>query len=178
MQINDKALLKSAKQRDPGALAQIYELYSPGIFRYAYRLLSSKQMAEDCVSDTFLRFLAAIENQKGPDDYVQAYLYRSAHNWIVDHFRKQPEIDAEIIEDITDQKASIESETEERIRIKKTINALERLTVTQKEIVLLRYGEDLSLKDIARIIGKSQGAVKAQLHRAINSLKKELVDEE
>jgi len=177
MQINDKALLKSAKQRNPGTLAQIYEQYSPGIFRYAYRLLGSRQIAEDCVSDTFLRFLAAIEYQKGPDDYLQAYLYRSAHNWIVDHFRRHPEIEAEINEDLSDQKESIETETEKRIRIKNTINALASLTVTQKEIILFRYGEDLSLQEIANIIGKSQGAVKALLHRAIDTLQKELKNE-
>ena len=177
MQINDKALLKSAKQRDPGALAQVYEQYSPGIFRYAYRLLGSRQSAEDCVSDTFMRFLAAIENQKGPDDYIQAYLYRSAHNWIVDHFRKHSQTEAEINEDYSDQKESIETETEKRIRIKNTLSALEHLTVTQKEIILFRYGEDLSIKEIAKIIWKSQGAVKALLHRAIDALQKELSNE-
>ncbi len=178
MQINDKDLLKSAKRFDPGALAYIYEQLSPVIYRYSYRLLGSKQIAEDCVSDTFLRFLSALEAKKGPNENLKSYLYRSAHNWIIDYYRNRSRTESEITDEFADHKENVESLTENRTRIVETINALERLTIDQKEIILLRYGEDLPIKQISGITQKSPGAVKALLHRATNTLQKELHHEQ
>ncbi len=173
MQLNDKELLRSAQKYETGTLASIYEHLSPGIFRYAYRLLSSKQNAEDCVTDTFIGFLSALEAGKGPRDNLKAYLFRSAHNWIIDHYRNHSRFEIEISEEFIDDNNSVEEQTENRLRMKETIIALEHLTSDQKEVVLLRYGEDLNIKQIARVVNKSQGAVKALLHRAIYALQRE-----
>jgi RNA polymerase sigma-70 factor, ECF subfamily len=178
MQINDKDLLKSAKYFDPGALAYLFEQLSPGIFRYAYRLLGSTQNAEDCVADTFLRFLSALEAGKGPNENLKSYLFRSAHNWIVDYYRDRSITESEINDEYKDQKENVETLTENRIRIVETINALEHLTIDQKEVILLRYEEDLTIKQISRVAQKSPGAIKALLHRATNTLIKELHHEQ
>jgi len=173
MQINDKDLLKSAKKFEPETLAYIYEELSPGIYRYAYRLLGSKQNAEDCVADIFLRFLSALEAGKGPNENLKSYLFRSAHNWIVDHYREHTKTESEITDEYKDPKETVESLTENRIRIVETIKALEHITLDQKEIILLRYGEDLTIKQISGIVQKSPGGIKALLYRATNTLIKE-----
>jgi RNA polymerase sigma-70 factor (ECF subfamily) len=79
-------LIQRARQYDRQALAQIYDLYSPGLYRYAMRLLGDQSLAEDCVSETFSRFLQALRGRKGPQNYLQAYLFRMAHNWIADQY--------------------------------------------------------------------------------------------
>ena len=69
-------------------LAEIYDQYSPGLYRYAMRLLGDVQLAEDCVAETFSRFLRVLHAGGGPREYLQAYLYRVAHNWITDQYRR------------------------------------------------------------------------------------------
>ena len=71
-------------------LVAIYEEYSPGIYRYAVRLLGDAAMAEDCVSETFSRFLGAIQRGGGPTDNIRAYLYRVAHNWVTNLSKMDP----------------------------------------------------------------------------------------
>lgn len=177
MQPYDIELLKSAQKLDAGSLARVYEEYSPAVFRYAFRLLGSLQNAEDCVADSFLGFLSAVEMRKGPKENLKAYLFRSAHNWIVDFYRKKSRQDIELADDFIDAFENVELEAENRIRVIETIKALDRLTIEQKEVVLLHYSEGLDNQAIAKIIHKTQGAVKALLHRAITSLQKELTYE-
>ena len=82
-------LLQRATQLETKALTEIYDTYSPGLYRYAMRLLGDATVAEDCVAETFTRFLDALQKRRGPRDHLQAYLYRIAHNWVVDSYRKQ-----------------------------------------------------------------------------------------
>ncbi len=77
---------------DKQSLVAIYEQHSPGIFRYAYRLLGDRELSEECVSETFSRFLQAVRNGRGPNENVQGYLYRVAHNWVTDHYRHRPPV--------------------------------------------------------------------------------------
>src|SRR5688572_6537897 len=83
------SMKKAAVDFDRQALVEIYEHYSPEIFRYAYRLLDDNDLAEDCVADTFHRFMIALRNGTNFEN-IRAYLYRIAHNWITDHYRRQP----------------------------------------------------------------------------------------
>ena len=71
---SEKELLKAALRFDPKALGQIYDLYSPGLYRYATRFLGDPSVAEDCVAETFSRFLKAIHAKRGPKDHLKAYL--------------------------------------------------------------------------------------------------------
>jgi RNA polymerase sigma-70 factor (ECF subfamily) len=178
MQPADIEMLRSAQQLDAVTLARIYEEYSPAVYRYAYHLLGSLQTSEDCVSDTFLGFLSKLEAGKGPRENIKAYLFRSAHNWIVDFYRNKGNQNISLNEDFLDSNSSVELEAEKRIRLGETIKALTRLTLEQKEVILLRFSEGLDIREISRIVHKSPGAIKALLHRAINTLQKELKYEE
>ncbi len=178
MQHADIEMLRSAQQLDAASLARIYEEYSPAVYRYAYHLLGSLQIAEDCVSDTFLGFLAKLEIGKGPRENIKAYLFRSAHNWIVDFYRNKGNQNTSLNDDFLDKTSSVELEAEKRIRLDQTKQALNKLTTDQREVVLLRYSEGLDIREISRIVQKNRGSVKALLHRAINALQKELKYEE
>jgi RNA polymerase sigma-70 factor (ECF subfamily) len=82
-------LSTDAQQLDKQSLVRVYEEYSPGLYRYAYRLLGDQDLAEECVAETFSRFLQVIRRGRSPDGNLRAYLYRMAHNWAVDFYRKQ-----------------------------------------------------------------------------------------
>ncbi len=87
---SETRLLEQARCFDLTALGEIYECYSPGVFRYAIRLLGDRAAAEERVAETFSRFLKALHNGGGPKEYLQAYLYQVAHHWITDYYRRQP----------------------------------------------------------------------------------------
>ncbi|HHX09459.1 MAG TPA: sigma-70 family RNA polymerase sigma factor, partial [Chloroflexi bacterium] len=78
-----------AKHFDRQALVDLYEEHNNALYRYAYRLLGQQDMAEDCVSEVFTRFLQIVQNGKGPQGNIRAYLYRMTHNCVVDHYRQK-----------------------------------------------------------------------------------------
>ena len=91
MDQNQEKLLRQAKELDQVALAEIYDTYSTSLYGYALRLLGDPALAEDCVAETFSRFLKALHAGKGPQKQLKAYLYRIAHNWIADVYRRSPQ---------------------------------------------------------------------------------------
>ncbi len=174
---NEIELLRLAKTFDQRALAQIYDTFSPELYRYAMRLLGDAALAEDCVADTFDRLLKAFADQKGPTEYLRAYMYKIAHNWITDFYRSKASLITFPLEDFhPDSNPSVDhlaSEKIEQARIRKT---LAQLTADQRQVIILKYYEGWDNAEIARAINKPIGAVKALQHRGIQSLKR-LVEE-
>jgi len=173
--IPEQELLTKAGQFDTRALTEIYDLYSPRLYRYAMRLLGDDCAAEDCVSETFSRFLKALQAGKGPRDYLQAYLFRAAHNLVVDHYRRQPL--AEELEDDLPQAETTEGVAEEDMRQSRVRAALLKLTEDQQQVVSLKFLEGWENEEIARALHKPVGAVKSLQHRALAQLQKFLLDE-
>ena len=170
-------LLQHARQLDEAALGEIYDLYSPAIYRYASRLLGEANQAEECVAETFSRFIVALHNGGGPKDHLSAYLYRIAHNWITDSYRRKPvELPLES-EEIVDRLPDPSEELDQKTAVEMARNALRKLTPEQRQVIVLRYLEDQSNAEIAEIIDKPIGSVKALLHRGLDSLRRVLISE-
>ena len=170
---SENELLNAALCFDPKALAQIYDLYSPGLYRYAARFLGDPFVAEDCVAETFSRFLKAIHVNRGPENYLKAYLYRIIHNWIADYYRCTPDV-SELKDTFPDSGNTPEQEVSLKLRQAEVREALQRLTPDQQQVILLKYMEGWKNKEIARVIKKPVGAVKSLQHRALARLKKYL----
>ena len=167
----ESELLQAALRFDHIALTQIYDLYSPELYRYATRFLGDPCVAEDCVADTFSRFLKAIRAKRGPKDYLRAYLYRIAHNWIADYYRRTPDV-VEIKETQACIENSPEDETSLRIRQAQTRRALMQLTPDQQQVIALKYLQGLENEEVAQTLRKPVGAVKSLQHRALARLEK------
>lgn len=173
--IPEQELLTKAGQFDTRALAEIYDHYSPRLYRYSMRLLGDDYAAEDCVSETFSRFLKALQAGKGPRDYLQAYLFRTAHNLIVDHYRRQSPTE-ELDEDLP-QAETTEGVAEDNLRQSRVRVALHKLTEDQQQVVALKFLEGWENDEIAQALHKPIGAVKSLQHRALAQLQKILLDE-
>jgi RNA polymerase sigma-70 factor (ECF subfamily) len=158
---------------DRKTLVSIYEKHSPGIFRYAYRLLGDRELSEECVSETFSRFLQTLKKGGGPRENVQAYLYRMAHNWITDHYRRgsvhQVSLeDFELPDDSANPAALVAGQFErERIRA-----ALMQLPAEQQKVILLRVVEGWPHEQVAEVVGKSAEATRSLQYRALNTLRR------
>lgn len=174
--ISEQVLLAQAKQLDSCALAEIYDFYSPRLYRYAMRLLGDACSAEDCVAETFSRFLQAIRAHRGPDHYLQAYLFRTMHNLVVDHYRRQPEMQP--MDDNSPAAENTELSADQRLRKTCVRNAIRQLTSEQQQVIALKFLEGWDNGEIALVLRKPVGAVKSLQHRAFSRLQKTLLDDE
>ena len=173
----DQALLEQARRYNTDALTEIYDCYNAEIYRYAMRLLGNADLADECVAETFSRFLSAIKNGGGPRQYLRAYLYRTAHNWIADHYRRPgpAQVDLDLnLADTTPEPEEAAAHAAERRRVRA---ALHCLTPEQQQVIVLRYIEGWSLNEVAQALKKPVGAVKALQHRALNALRRYFVTE-
>ncbi len=169
---SEKDLLQGARAFDMETLAYIYDSYSPALFRYAARMLDSAQLGEDCVSETFSRFLSALRQGKGPEDYLRAYLFRTAHNWITDYYRSRPHLIQALEGDLTDKDhVPLPQDVEKKIQGHAVVNALAHLTSDQRQVIVLRFLEGWEIEEVARALEKPPGAIKALQHRALAKLR-------
>ena len=174
---SEKDLLRKAHCFDHDALAEIYDSYSPGIYRYAYRLLGEQDLAEDCLAETLSRFLTALKNNGGPRDHLQAYLYRIAHNYITDQYRRKDLWEHELSEADKGEEHCLQDTLNSRIDENKLRFALSCLTPDQRQVVVLRYIEGMDNRAVARVTGKPISAVKSLQHRALAALRRMLKNE-
>lgn len=176
--INERGLLEKARSFDLDALGEIYDIYSPGVYRYGMRLLGEQGLAEECVSETFSRFLQALKNGGGPQDHLQAYLYRIAHNWITDWYRRQPPQTLELDENLRDENDSPVSQAANSIEKTNVRKALFSLTSDQRQVIVFKFFEGWSNEAIAQEMDKPVTAIKALQHRALGTLKRLLQNDE
>ena len=173
--ISESELIERARSFDLAALAEIYDHYSPGIYRYALHLLGDPQQAEDCTAETFTRYLQGVRSGGGPQDHLQAYLYRIAHNQITDVYRRQPPPPLPLFDDLPGAEPELIQTVVNRIEIEQVRSALVRLTPDQRQVIVLRYLEGLENEMVALALEKPVGAIKSLQHRAIDALRRMLV---
>jgi len=157
----------------------VYQQHSTELFRYAYRLLGDSDLAEDCVAETFSRLLNALHRGRGPSENVRAWLYRVAHNWITDHYRRQPPLPLDLDSDLganagetTTQRVGRRLE-QERVRA-----ALLQLPPEQRQVIQLRFLEGWTHEEVAKALDKTVEATRALQYRALNSLRRMLLETE
>jgi RNA polymerase sigma-70 factor (ECF subfamily) len=176
---DEGSLLERARAYDEEALAELYDRYAPRMYAYIYRRVGDAGLAEDLTGELFLRVLRSISSKQAWRDSFRAWLYRIAHNLVVDHFRRLPSkpevpLGPKVEGAGGDPMAAVESrQAREVLRA-----ATRRLTPEQQEVLALRFGEGLTAAETGRVIGKTTGAVEALQHRALASLRRILGVEE
>ncbi len=170
---DERELLSKARLFDQEALGEIYDHHSPGIFRYAYRLLGNHDLAEECVAETFARYLKALRTGGGPNDHLQAYLYRIAHNLVTDSYRRNAPVSIELDERlVSNSEAQPERQSERNAELDHMRLALRSLTPDQRLVVSLKFLEGWENERVAASLNKPVGAVKALQHRALQALRR------
>lgn len=170
---NGLQLVQRAACWDEEALTEIYDRYAPSVYRYVYRKTGNVETAQDLTAETFSRFLEALKREAGPREHLSGWLHRVAHNLVVDHYRRQPDdppasLEAvELAAEATQEQHIVREGQAERARA-----ALNMLTPLQQQIVILRYLEELSLQEVADMLSRTVGSVKALQHRAIRSMQR------
>jgi len=173
----EKELLSRVVSGDKDAFGQLYDFYAPRIFRFIRLKVGSQVLAEDLSSESFLRIWEYLqEGEREIEDSFQALLYKIARNLIVDYYKRKSSQEILIDDDFKEflEGQLISDET----RLKEDTEAVHRALVGIKEeyqdVIIWYYIDELSVPQISKIMGKSQGAVRVLIHRGLKALKEHL----
>ncbi len=170
---DEQSLVQRAQQHDEEAFAQLYEKYFDKIYRYVALKTGNRVEAEDMTQIVFVNALRSISSYKWRGLPFSAWLFRIAHNQVVDYLRKKTrQSTLSLNESVTASGDNPQQITEHKMNIEQLVMATRELTPAQQEVVALRFAGELPIAQVARVIGKSEGAVKALQHSAIMALRK------
>jgi RNA polymerase sigma-70 factor (ECF subfamily) len=171
--LDDEAELIARARADRSAFASLYELYVDKVYTYALYHSGNASLAEDIVSETFLRAFDHLDSFHARGGGFAAWLFRIARNLAMDTFRRNTrlvpleETLAASPEESPEEKALAEDE-HSRLR-----TLVEILPPAQREVIILKFSVGLSNKDIAAATGRSETAVSSLVYRAMETLRKE-----
>lgn len=171
---SEDELMKRAAQGNQDALRQIYNAYFPAIFRYIRLRTNQVQEAEDLTGDVFLKLVTAFQKKQMPRKSLRGWLFRVAHNIMVDYYGKTQRFTQTAIEEWIPASDSANPEIQFVRTVSAEIarNAIQNLVFEQQEVIILRFGHLLSLQETADIMNKSVPAVKSLQFRALTNLRK------
>jgi RNA polymerase sigma-70 factor (ECF subfamily) len=172
----ERAWVEQARAGDSTAVGYLYERYVDRIYRYILLKIGDPHEAEDLTGQVFVRMIEAIGSFQWQGVSFQSWLYRIAHNLVVDHLRqrtRRPQVALEPLEgtllaDGDDPYTWAEAaDFRDHLRV-----ALGRLTDLQAQVIALKFGGGLSNAEVGRVLGRSEGAVKALQHSALANMNK------
>ena len=177
MSRDENTLIQQAKEGDPAAFAELYDLYQPAIYRYIFYRVNDVPTAEDLTSEVFVRLVEKIDRFKIQGRPLLAWLYTIARNLITDHHRHAGRalplsLDGPPVADV--DAADPEDAIEHSLTQHMLATAITSLTEDQRQVVILKFVEGLDNETVARALGKSVGAVKGLQHRALVALRRVL----
>ena len=166
-------LVERSKENDEDAFGELYSLYVDSIYRYIYIKIKVSHEAEDLVQQVFLKAWSSIRTFKYEKFPFSSWLYRIAHNQVIDYYRSRKKsnlsIKEEIIVDSSDNPAISQDQKSDKRELER---AIRNLPENQQQVIILKFIEELDNKEIAKIIGKSEGAIRVLQYRALKMLKK------
>jgi RNA polymerase sigma-70 factor (ECF subfamily) len=175
------AIIALARTGDPDAWGQIYRQFAGPVYGFFVHQVRDPEVAEDLTAGVFVEAIQAASRFSGSLAALRSWIFRIARNDLIDYWRHARRVQSEAIDDVDDADlaraipvddpadAAISSVNRSRL-----LAAVHRLSPEQRQVVLLRLAGDLSSSEIARVMGKSEGAIKALQYRALAVLRKAL----
>jgi RNA polymerase sigma-70 factor (ECF subfamily) len=162
--------------RDVTVFEGVYDEYAPKLLKHAFFRTSSEQEAQDIVAQVFFKTWQYLTNPKNEIRDIKAFLYQLTNNLVVDYYRRRAKVQLVSLESI---KSNIESRvpiypfkvTEAKIDLEKVWQEVQALRDDYKTIIIWRYIDELSIKEISKLINKSRGATSIMIFRALKALK-------
>jgi len=177
---NQKNLLKKIKNGDESSFGKVYDFYVDKIYQFVFLKVNHKENAQEIVQDVFWKFWQYVHKPEAQINNISSLLYTIARNLVFDFYRSQGRdarvtipIESQDMIDSLVQDNSLEKEAEIDIKydIEAVQKALEILPDSYQDIIVLKYINELSNKEIGIILNKKEGAVRVNCHRALLALK-------
>ena len=173
---NENALIERAKY-DADAFGELYERYVVRIYNYIYYRVGDSAEAEDLTARVFYRALGHIENYRSRGAPFVAWLYRIAHNLVANWHRdrsRHRNLRLDDVVTLAEKGAGPDHLAEQNDEAQELLRAMGHLPSERQQLLILKYVDGLSNADIAKILGRSEGAIKSLYHRTLIALRDEL----
>ena len=176
--VDETQLIQKAKNGDRNALGQLYDIYHSKIFRYIAYRVGDRALAEDLTAEVFVTMVKKLHSFQDRGRPLLTWLYTIAGNIIKMHYRKHKHVELNpFSEEMIDQQATPDQVTDKRLTHANLLAQLPRLTEEQGQVIVLKFMDGFSNREIAQVLDKTEGAIKALQHRALQTLKGFLVEE-
>ena len=172
--LKEAQLLRRIQSGDDSAFTEAYDIYAPKLWKHAYYRTGTKEQADDIMSEAFLRAWEFIRERAKEIQHLRAFLYRVTNNLIVDHYRRKaraPIAMDEEMERTMRYDAEIDTNTDLLMESEKMREALLELRTDVRELLVMRFIDDLTIEEISVTTGKTKNAVYVAIHRAVKELK-------
>jgi RNA polymerase sigma-70 factor (ECF subfamily) len=173
---NERQLVLQAQDGNSEAFGQLYDAYMERIYRFVYFRVEDQQTAEDITSQVFLKAWSNLDRFQFSRTPYLAWLYTIAHNAVIDHYRTRKVTTA--LDDVQlsqpDHSEQVENEIDLTVEMGSVKMALQALTDDQQKVLTLKFIEGMSNNEIARHLGKREGAIRALQMRGLQALAKQL----
>ncbi len=148
----------------------LYNEYSDAIFRYFFFRLSSRELAKDMAQEAFVKVWEYyLDNDK--IENFRAFLYRAAHNLLIDYYRKKKESSLDDLQEKGFDPPAEHKSLEAIIDAKEVFKVIENLDDKYKTVLIMRYINDLSVKEIAEILEEKENNISVRIHRGLQKAK-------
>ncbi|HUC02158.1 MAG TPA: sigma-70 family RNA polymerase sigma factor [Candidatus Paceibacterota bacterium] len=176
----EEKLVEKAVGGDSSAFGALYDHYQPAIYRFVVVKVGSREEAEDITHHVFLSAWTKVRTYRHRGHPFSSWLYQIARNMVIDHYRSRKN---DVSLDKMDPDSSVmpavaQSDLSIKLQLEKVHRAIKELKPDYQDVIILRFIEDLPLKEVSAILKKSEGAVKLVQHRAVKELKRKLGDED
>ena len=172
----EEQLITAAKQGDADCFGRLYDHYVPPIYRFIFMKVTNRQEAEDLTHEVFMSAWSHLHRYRSRGFPFSSWLYQIARNRVIDHYRGKRQtapIEAADTEGVVDP-VSTEARIDQNLDLETVRLAMRDLTGAQQDVVILKFLEDLSHREIAATLAKSEGAVRLIQHRALNELRRRI----
>ena len=172
----ERAIVDAAIAGDEAALAELYNLYFPRVYRYILARVGNPYDAEDLTEEVFLRVLDAIGRFQWREAPFSAWLFRIAHNAVISQRRKEGARgrSSPLSEALPVDSQGPEEMVANRLVLKEVMKAADTLPEAQRRVIGYRFAAGLTVAETARAMGKGEGNVKVIQHKAIAKLREML----
>ncbi|MBI2592946.1 MAG: sigma-70 family RNA polymerase sigma factor [Candidatus Colwellbacteria bacterium] len=171
---DEHQLVSRAKDGEAEAFGALYDYYLPRIYRFVLLKVSHREEAEDLTHQVFLKAWNNIGQFNFLGFSFGSWLYQIARNTTIDYYRKNDGTEVsleEITVDVIGTDLSLENKIDKALEWEKLIKALKQLKDIEQDVLVMRFVEDMAVRQVAEAIGKTEGATKLIQHRAIKNLK-------
>lgn len=176
---DEQNLIARAKGGESEAFGSLYDFYMPRIYRFVLLKVSLREEAEDLTHQIFLKAWEKIDQYNFKGYSFGSWLYRIARNTVIDYYRgntQQISVDS-VPEELLVSPISSEENVETKMEWEKLLESITKMKDIEQDVLIMRFVEEMTHKEVAEVIGKSEGAVKVIQHRALKNLKNIVKDD-